>query len=150
MPRETVWLLQTGVRSDGQSRVRPGSSPAFYSGENYHESTCYIRFGMLKPGMWGSEGMPKISILPDNLSAEIMPGTSLLKCAELMGIDLLHSCGGVAACTTCRVVVRAGKENLSPLELAEAEVLSESGILHSHRLACQARILGDVMFERPA
>jgi ferredoxin, 2Fe-2S len=99
--------------------------------------------------MYGSEGMPKISILPDNLSAEIRAGTSLLKCAELMGVELLHSCGGVAACTTCRVVVKAGKENLSPLELAEAEVLSESGILHSHRLSCQARALGDVIFERP-
>jgi ferredoxin, 2Fe-2S len=99
--------------------------------------------------MYGSEGMPKISILPDNLSAEIRSGTSLLKCAELMGVELLHSCGGVAACTTCRVVVKAGKENLSPLELAEAEVLSESGILHSHRLSCQARALGDVIFERP-
>ena len=99
--------------------------------------------------MGGSESVPKILILPDNLSAEILPGTSLLKCAELMGIELLHSCGGVAACTTCRVVVKAGKENLSRVELAEAEVLSESGILHSHRLACQARILGDVVFERP-
>jgi len=105
---------------------------------------------MSKPRRWGSEVVPKISILPDNLSAEILPGTNLLKCAELMGIELLHSCGGVAACTTCRVVVRAGEENLSPIELAEAEVLSESGILHSHRLACQARILGHVIFERPA
>jgi ferredoxin, 2Fe-2S len=149
MPRETVWFPKTGVRSVGQSQVRPGPSLVFYSGEKYHESTCYIRFGMSKPGMWGAEGVPKVSILPDNLSAEIRSGTSLLKCAELMGIDLLHSCGGVAACTTCRVVVKAGKENLSALELAESEVLSESGILHSHRLACQARILGDVVLERP-
>jgi 2Fe-2S ferredoxin len=150
MSRETARFPKTGVRSVGQSQARPGPSLVFNSREKYHESTWYIRFGMSKPGTRGSEGVPKISILPDDLSTEIMTGTSLLKCAELMGIDLLHSCGGVAACTTCRVVVRAGKENLSPIEPAEAEVLSESGILHSHRLACQARILGDVIFERPA
>ena len=93
--------------------------------------------------------MPRITILPDAVSGEIESGTSLLKGAEILGIELLHSCGGIAACTTCRIVVKEGDENLSSIKLAEEEVLMEAGILHSHRLACQASALGDVTFERP-
>ena len=94
--------------------------------------------------------MPKVTILPDAVSGEIRSGTHLLKCAEMLGVELLHSCGGVAACTTCRVIVRQGNENLSEIKITEQEVLSEAGILRFHRLACQARIFGDVIFERPA
>jgi ferredoxin, 2Fe-2S len=99
--------------------------------------------------MYRGMGMPKIIILPDAVSGDIQTGTPLLQCAERLGIELLHSCGGVAACTSCRVVIRQGNENLSPIKQVEAEVLAESGILRSHRLACQARIFGDVTFERP-
>jgi len=93
--------------------------------------------------------MPKVTILPDAVSGEFQAGIHLLKCAEILGVELLHSCGGVAACTTCRVIVRQGNENLSEIKITEQEVLSEAGILRSHRLACQARIFGDVTFERP-
>ena len=100
-------------------------------------------------GAGGAAIMPKITILPDTVSGEIESGTNLLKGAEILGIELLHSCGGLAACTTCRIIVKEGHENLSPIKLAEEEVLAETGILHSHRLACQARVFGDVIFERP-
>jgi 2Fe-2S ferredoxin len=93
--------------------------------------------------------MPKVTLLPDAVSGEIPTGTPLLQCAEMLGVELLHSCGGVAACTSCRVVVRQGNANVSCMKQAETEVLAESGILRSHRLACQARIFGDVTFERP-
>ena len=93
--------------------------------------------------------MPKVTLLPDAVSGEIQTGTHLLRCAEMLGVELLHSCGGIAACTSCRVVVTKGNENLSSMKQAEAEVLAESGILRSHRLACQARIFGNVTFERP-
>ncbi len=93
--------------------------------------------------------MPKLTILPDVVSGEIQSGTHLLEGARRLGIELLHSCGGVAACTTCRVVVTQGHENLSPIGFAEQEVLAEAGILLSHRLACQTRVFGDVTFERP-
>jgi ferredoxin, 2Fe-2S len=93
--------------------------------------------------------MPKLTILPDAVSGEFQTGTDLWQCARTLGVELLHSCGGVAACTTCRVIVTHGQENLSPIGFAEEEVLAEAGILRSHRLACQARICGDVTFERP-
>lgn len=93
--------------------------------------------------------MFEVFILPDEVVVEVKEGTSLLDAAAFVGIELMHSCGGIGACTSCRVLVREGKEHLSSIETAEREQLTESGILQTHRLACQARVLGDVAFERP-
>jgi len=93
--------------------------------------------------------MPQIWILPDDLGARVRKGTSLLKGAELAGVEIMHSCGGIGACTSCRVLILDGREHLTPIGSAEEEQLTESGILDSHRLACQASVLGDVIIERP-
>ena len=93
--------------------------------------------------------MPRIRILPDKVEAQVQPGTTLLKSAERAGVEIMHSCGGIGACTSCRVLIVDGGDRLSPIGMAEEEQLIESGLLHSHRLACQAAILGDVVIERP-
>jgi 2Fe-2S ferredoxin len=77
------------------------------------------------------------------------PG-SLLDVALNFGVPLEHSCGGACACTTCHVVVRAGEENLSPMEDVEADRLELAAGLTLHsRLACQAVVNGDVVVEIP-
>ena len=93
--------------------------------------------------------MPRIRILPDRVEVQVKPGTTVLKSAEQAGVEIMHSCGGIGACTSCRVLIVDGKDHLTPIGAAEAEQLTESGILYSHRLACQAAILGDVVIERP-
>jgi ferredoxin len=91
--------------------------------------------------------MPKVTLLPNAVSARVASGETLLIGAAAAGVTLPQFCGGVAACTTCRVRVQAGARHLSPIELPEEEVLAESGILRTHRLACQARVFGDVEIE---
>lgn len=93
--------------------------------------------------------MPQIRILPDKVEVQVKAGTTLLKSAERAGVEIMHSCGGIGACTSCRVFIVQGGDRLTPIGMAEAEQLTESGILHSHRLACQAAVLGDVVIERP-
>jgi hypothetical protein len=44
--------------------------------------------------------MPKLTLLPDEISGEIETGTHLLQCAEMLGVELLHSCGGIAESDT--------------------------------------------------
>jgi ferredoxin len=51
------------------------------------------------------------------------------------------ACGGFAACNTCRVRVLAG--TLSTLEDVERPFLDAPG----QRLACCARVVGDVIVE---
>ena len=93
--------------------------------------------------------MPTLKILPEARISQVASGTSLLEASLTAGVELPQACGGRASCTTCRVLVKEGSAGLSPLRLAEREMLAESGLLGSYRLACQARVLGDVVVERP-
>jgi ferredoxin len=93
--------------------------------------------------------MPTVRILPDDISVEIKAGTSLLAAASAGGVELMHSCGGIGACTSCRVKILSGRDQLSAIGRAEREQLMESGILETHRLACQAMVYGNVVVERP-
>ncbi|HEX2522209.1 MAG TPA: 2Fe-2S iron-sulfur cluster-binding protein [Terriglobia bacterium] len=93
--------------------------------------------------------MPTVRILPDSVTVEVKAGTSLLASASAGGVELMRSCGGIGACTSCRVQILEGQDRLSPMGTAEAEQLRESGILRTHRLSCQALVFGNVIVERP-
>jgi ferredoxin len=68
------------------------------------------------------------------------PQQRLLDAILYAGVEHRHVCGGHGFCTSCRVEVLAGSENLSPVSALERERLgSDAGRL---RLACQTRILG--------
>ena len=78
------------------------------------------------------------------------PG-SLLDVAMNFHIPLDHACGGVCACTTCHVIVKAGDGNLSEPEEDELDRLDMAPGLTIHsRLACQAIVKGDVVVEIPS
>jgi adenylate cyclase len=53
-------------------------------------------------------------------------------------------CGGRGRCSTCRVRVEGGADALSPAGDAERRVLARVGAAPGVRLACQARLDGDV------
>ena len=75
---------------------------------------------------------------------------SLLEAADELGFSLNHDCGGNASCTTCRVDVIMGGENLSEIDFDEQDLLDREALTEPyHRLGCQARILGDVMVQVP-
>jgi 2Fe-2S ferredoxin len=95
--------------------------------------------------------MPKVTFLPDEKSAEVAGGTSLLDAAEVAGVDLPSNCGGVCACTTCHVWVEEGGASLSEVEEREDDKLQEAAGLNAHsRLACQAKVGGaDVVVRIP-
>jgi class 3 adenylate cyclase/hemoglobin-like flavoprotein len=63
-------------------------------------------------------------------------------------IPHFRECGGHGRCTTCRVRISGGIEHVSPRTQREAEVAAALGWDASTRLACQARVSGDVTLER--
>ena len=74
---------------------------------------------------------------------EAEAGRKLVLAIEDAGIDILHRCGGLAKCTTCRVEVLAG----DPGEMQEAErnrLASETGLAENVRLSCQVYVQGDL------
>lgn len=92
----------------------------------------------------------KVTFLPFHKTVEVLKGTSLLDIALKNGIDLEHNCGGNCACSTCHVIITEGIDYLTPKNMDEEDQLDEAdGLTLSSRLACQARIFGDVVVEIP-
>jgi adenylate cyclase len=67
---------------------------------------------------------------------------TILESSLLHGVEHAHVCGGNGRCSTCRVRILAGTENLTPAESTEKAVLQKIGAEGDIRLACQAKILG--------
>ena len=95
--------------------------------------------------------MPKVTFLhPEGKSGEVETGTTLLEASKALGFALNHDCGGNASCTTCRVEVQSGSENLSDIDFDEQDLLDREALSEPHhRLGCQARVLGDVVVRVP-
>ncbi|MBI1821525.1 MAG: (2Fe-2S)-binding protein [Nitrospirae bacterium] len=85
----------------------------------------------------------KVRMHINDHEVEVKPGTSILAASMKAGIKHMHLCGGRGLCTTCRVHVVEGEDNLSKMENFERislrAHLSFSGEV---RLACQAKVLG--------
>jgi len=94
----------------------------------------------------------KITFFPENKSGEVSEGETVLEAAERLGVALNHECGGVASCSTCRVRISAGSGGapvLSEMDVDEKEVLDREQLDGDYRLACQAKVRGDVTVTIP-
>ncbi|MEM7445279.1 MAG: adenylate/guanylate cyclase domain-containing protein [Pseudomonadota bacterium] len=75
---------------------------------------------------------------------EIEPGATVLETSRRHGIPHASVCGGRGRCSTCRVRVGAGAENLVPADEGEQRVLNRIGAPPGVRLACQLRPTNDL------
>lgn len=92
--------------------------------------------------------MPKITFLPMNMVCEAKNGDSILEVAIDHDVPIQHACGGFCACTTCHIRVKDGFTFLSEMEEDEMDRLERVADNQSGaRLACQARVHGDVIVE---
>jgi 2Fe-2S ferredoxin len=64
-------------------------------------------------------------------------------------IDWMHACGGKGRCTTCKMIVKKGIENVSELSIAEQNYRRQGALLQQERLACQSKLVGDVVIDVP-
>ena len=79
----------------------------------------------------------------ENLSGatvNVPADATLLAALQAAGYDWMHACGAKGRCTTCRLQVRAGLENLSPPTAAELRYQAAGRLLPNERLTCQARL----------
>jgi 2Fe-2S ferredoxin len=106
--------------------------------------------------------MPKVTFIKDGKETTVefecgkLPYShhglpeSFLDVAMHFGIPLEHACGGSCACTTCHLIIRKGKQNLSEEQDNELDRLDTAWDLTTDsRLGCQATITGDVVAEFP-
>lgn len=79
---------------------------------------------------------------------EAEQGETILAASLKNGIPHMHVCGGNARCSTCRVLVVEGMENLSPPEDLELALTRKKDFDAKMRLACQTRVQGPVRVRR--
>jgi ferredoxin len=89
--------------------------------------------------------MPRIEV-QGLTTFDATPGRRLVLELEDNGVDILHRCGGLAKCTTCRIVVHAGDAG----EMTERErtrLAREDALAPNTRLSCQIRCENDLTIE---
>lgn len=72
-------------------------------------------------------------------SVRTMPGPTLLEISRLNAVPHASVCGGRARCSTCRVRIASGANQLPPPGEAELATLNRIGAGSDVRLACQIR-----------
>lgn len=87
--------------------------------------------------------MPKVTFMPAGQTFEVAAGTTILVSAVQNGLQVRHDCTE-AICGTDRVKIVSGKENLSAKTENEELTLEMMNGGPDDRLACVARIVGDV------
>ena len=98
--------------------------------------------------------MPKVKFISENQTIEVPEGANLRDEALKAGIDIYRwrhkvvNCHGHGTCGTCRVLIKKGMENTSPVSKWEKFRLAISlvsiGFEDQMRLSCQTQVEGDI------
>lgn len=64
-------------------------------------------------------------------------------------LDWMHACGAKGRCTTCKMEVVSGIENLNEFTEAEIKYKNRGELGQNERLACQAKASGDIVIRVP-
>jgi len=92
--------------------------------------------------------MATIELVKDHITIASTPGDTILESTLAASIPHAHACGGQALCSTCRIYVTEGAENLHPRTTAEEKLSAQLGLLPEVRLACQTKVKGDIKIRR--
>jgi len=87
---------------------------------------------------------PPILSYANGRSMPLLQGATVLETLRANGIPHASVCGGRARCTTCRVLVTKGLEQLPVPSGLEAKALARIGATPGMRLACQIRPTADI------
>ncbi|RUM29359.1 MAG: hypothetical protein DSY32_03350 [Aquifex sp.] len=96
--------------------------------------------------------MPKVIVANINAEFEGIENETIMQILFRNGIEIDSACGGHGQCTSCKVLILSGSENLYPPEFEEKDTLEENGINpETERLSCQAKLngRGDVVIYLP-
>ncbi len=84
------------------------------------------------------------------LTVNVSAPQTVLRAIQETGLDWMHACGAKGRCTTCRVEILQGMENLSAETAAELKYREAGRLKKTERLTCQVTVLqGDVQVKVP-
>lgn len=65
-------------------------------------------------------------------------GRKVIEIIHENGIDWMHACGKKGRCTTCKIILLEGEENLLEMTDRELDFAKQGRLQAGERLACQA------------
>jgi adenylate cyclase len=96
------------------------------------------------PDVAYDRGVHRVSFHPSGLGVEVPAGSTLLEATLAAGLPIARACGADGLCGRCGVRVLAGARHLEE-ESAEEGICKRRNRLDAElRLACCARIHGDI------
>lgn len=87
--------------------------------------------------------MPRVSFQPSGRAVEVPAGSTLLDAVLAAHLPIARACGADGLCGRCGVRVLAG-DGLDAADAAEAATRRRARLDPDLRLACRARVRGDV------
>ena len=103
---------------------------------------------------------PRLILMPSGRQGEVPYGATVLEAARSLGVEIESICGGRLTCGKCQIVLETGtfarhgitssSEHLTPPADDERACAADFGVdITARRLACAARIVGDVLVSVP-
>jgi len=126
--------------------------------------------GSREPVDWQGQPSPRAPMPEERAEASVVftpsgkrgrfpVGTSVLKAARSLGVDIDSVCGGRGICGRCKVVVALGdfakhgihsrSDHLSPISGPETRYALRSALPPTTRLSCHSTLQGDVIIDVP-
>ena len=93
---------------------------------------------------WYAARVHRIRFMPSGREVDAPPGITLLDATVAAGLPIARSCGAEGVCAKCALIVVEGGDHLSPEAADETRIKLRNRIDAALRLACRARIRGDV------
>ncbi len=90
--------------------------------------------------------MPKLTIETDKKTIDVEINAAIIDVCENEDTSILFGCRD-GACGACLVRVVENPNNLSPMQEDERDFLETMAGRPDERLACQCKVLGDVVLE---
>lgn len=91
----------------------------------------------------------EICFQPEGKRLAVKPSVTVLEAAKEAGIGIRSDCGGEGSCGKCRVIIKNPAE-FSGVTDVERKYLSSSELTNGFRLACCARVQGDLVVMVPS
>jgi adenylate cyclase len=92
--------------------------------------------------------MPRLNFVEDKIVETEETNQTILDVSLKNAIPHIYACGGNARCSTCRVMILDGLENLEPRNEAEKKLSTVKGFEENIRIACQTKFKGDIKLRR--
>ncbi|MEE8300206.1 MAG: 2Fe-2S iron-sulfur cluster-binding protein, partial [Desulfatiglandales bacterium] len=86
---------------------------------------------------------------PSGRRGNVPLGENLIEASRRLGVDIESLCGEKTLCGKCKVRIEEGRENLTPFQKEEERFISSAEKGDGLRLACAAKIRGNVLIFVP-